>query len=553
MFYLAQAGAALQRVDTDGTVTTLSLPANVTIDPTIRGVFAVLGGVIVFAKAPTVNLIIDPNTFAVQGLAIQAPTSGPVLAAGSSTGLTGVYSEKVSFATKNANGVIINESPLSPASNPLTITNKDIVSTNIPVSANAAVNCRVLYRTAAGGTVYFKLLEIDDNVSTTITNATADAALSLLPANPNLGNAPGTSPGTRMRLLIEWQGRLWGVSDTIGERDDARYTQVGSFYQWPSANSIPSQGKGEDSFGIMAYLRRRDDLGIIKRSRIMKIIGDSPSNFQVIGLSEKIGCIAPDSVVVIRNKAYWLNDDGVYRWDDNGIVCISRDAVDDWFTTDTYFNRQRFASAFASWNAVTNAYELSIAALGSSVEDRWVSFHIDANGGQGEWLGPHRTSAFTPTSRVSLTDDDGISLGAIGGDDGYIYQQNTTAMKDIAGDDSEWSIPWKIRDRYLCPGNPNATSQFGRLALISRAETGGTLTCTPYMSKQAGSTTIDLGGIKTTTQASFAFDLTRGQQIQRRLGTGRMVSVEFEQAVIGRRGLLFGYNVGHVFEVGVRG
>ncbi len=551
MYYLVQAGASLQRVDTNGIVTTLALPTGVTIDSSVRGVFAVLGGVIVFAKASSVNLIIDPASFAVSGLGLTQPLTAPVLTAGTGTGLTGIYSAKVSYARKNANGVIINESPLSQASATLSITGKNIVYSNIPISPDGSVNCRVIYRTAAGGTVYFKLLEIDDNTATSITDGTADAALSLLPANPNLGNAPGTSPGTRMKLLIEWQGRLWGVSDTIGERDDARFTQVGSFYQWPAANSIPAQGKGEDSFGIMAYVRRRDDLGMIKRSRIMKLIGDSPSNFQVIGLSEKIGCIAPDSVVVIRNKAYWLNDDGVYRWDDNGIVCISRDDVDDWFTKDDTFNRARFANAFASWNALTNAYELSLAATGSDVEDRWVSFHIDGDNGKGAWLGPHRTTAFTPTSRVSLTDDDGISLGAIGGDDGYIYQQNTGAMMDIAGDDSEWSIAAKLRDRYLCEGNPNVTHQFGRLALVSRAETAGSLTCTAYMCR-AGATTIDMGGIKTVTQASFSFDLTRGQQIQRRLGTGRMVSVEFEQAVIGRRFLAFGYSVQNVFEVGVR-
>ena len=50
MFYLAQAGSSLQRVDPDGTVTTLTLPSGVTIDATINGIFAVLGSVNIFAK-----------------------------------------------------------------------------------------------------------------------------------------------------------------------------------------------------------------------------------------------------------------------------------------------------------------------------------------------------------------------------------------------------------------------------------------------------------------------------------------------------------------------
>ena len=35
MYYLAQAGSSVQRVDTDGTVTTLSLPSGVTTPPMI--------------------------------------------------------------------------------------------------------------------------------------------------------------------------------------------------------------------------------------------------------------------------------------------------------------------------------------------------------------------------------------------------------------------------------------------------------------------------------------------------------------------------------------
>lgn len=544
MYYLVQAGSSLQRVDTDGTVTTLTLPSGVTIDPAIRGVFAVLGGVIIFARAPSVNLIIDPDTFDVSNLGLTEPLTAPVLSVGTGTGLTGNYSAKVSFAIKNSSGVIINESPLSQASATLGVTNTNIVYSNIPVSLDAAVNCRVLYRTTAGGSVYFKLLEIDDNVVTSVTDGTADASLSLLPAEPNLGNAPGTSPGTRMRLLTEWQGRLWGVSDTPGERDDARFTEIGSFYQWPANNSIPAKGKGEDAFGIIAYVRRRDDLGMFKRNRIMKIIGDAPSNFQVIGLEEGIGCIAPDSVVVIRNKAYWLNHDGVYRWDENGVINISDADVDPWFTSDTYFNRERFQYAFASWNSQTNAYELSLAAVGSDDEDRWVAFHIDANGGKGAWLGPHLTTAFVPTSRVQLNDDDGIAINAIGAEDGYLYLQNQTITNDIEGDATVHLITAKLRDRFLHDGNPNIWHFWGRLSVMTRIESGGTLSVTPY-----------IGGVDAAAGNPMSFGLTRGQQVAPRasIGRGRLCSLEFQQAIVDRRFLLYGYELDDVHELEVRG
>jgi len=543
MYYLVQAGSSLQRVNTNGLVTTLTLPTGVTIDATVRGVFAVLGGVIVFARASSVNLIIDPATFGVSGLGLTQPLTAPVLTAGSGTGLTGIYSAKVSYARKNANGVIVNESPLSQASANLSITGKNIVYSNIPVSPDSTVNCRVIYRTTAGGAVYFKLLEIDDNTATSITDATADAALSLLPVSPDLGNAPGTSPGTRMKLLIEWKGRLWGVSDTPGERDAARFTEIGTFYKWPSDNFINAQGKGEDSFGIVAFVRRRDDLGLLKRTRINKIIGDAPSNFECLNLSEQIGCIAPDSVVVINNKAYWLNDDGVYRWDDSGVECISRATVDDWFTKDATFNRSRFSQAFASWNPLANSYELSLAAVGSEVENRWISYHIDADGGRGAWLGPHLTTAFTPTSRARLNSDDGVPTPVIGGDDGYIYHQNQTTPSDVEGDTTVHAISASVRDRYMHNGNPAMTHSWGRIAISSRIESAGTtMTVTPYV-----------GGVGAAATAAITLDLTRGFQVVRRAGVGRLCSLEFAQATAGRRFLLYGYDLLNTFYVGIRG
>ena len=545
MFYLAQAGSTLQRVDTDGTVTTLTLPDGVTIDATVRGVFAVLGGKIIFARASSVNLIIDPADFTVTGLGLEAPLTAPVLSAGTNTGLTGVYSAKVSYAIKDSNGIIINESPISQKSADLSVTNLGITYSQIPKSLDVNVNCRILWRTTAGGAVYFKLLEIDDNVTTTITNNnTADASLSLLPSPGTIANPPGTSPGTRMKLLIEWQGRLWGVSDTPGERDDARFTEIGSFYQWDENNSIPAKGKGEDSFGITAFVRRRDDLGMFKRNRIMKIIGDAPSNFQVIGLDEAIGCIAPDSVVVIRNKAYWLNHDGVYRWDENGVVNISDADVDPWFTTDTFFNRDRFQYAFASWNSQTNAYELSLAAAGSETENRWVVFHIDANGGKGAWLGPHLTTAFVPTSRVQLNDDNGISINAIGAADGYLYLQNQTTPNDIEGDAQIHLITAKLRDRFLHDGNPNIWHFWGRLSVMTRIESGGTLSVTPY-----------IGGVDAVAGNPMSMGLTRGQQVAPRaaIGIGRLCSLEFQQATVDRRFLLYGYDLRDVHELEVRG
>lgn len=539
MFYLAQGGSSLQSITSAGVVATLTLPSGVTIDATIRGRFAILAQQIVMVASPTINLWIDPFDLTVRPMGILPPVGAPTIAAGSSTGLTGAYRASVQFATKNLAGQIVNRSPITGPSISVTLANQSVLWTNIPVSPDTNVNCRILYRTAAGGTVYFEALEIDDNVTATLDENIPDASLSALPAATDLGNPPGSIAGTSLSLITEWKSRLWAVSAKYDERDEVLFTELDQFYGWNPDNSLPAYPKGEDTFGVTGLVRRRDSLGICKRNRVMKVIGSSSDDFEIIIVAEGPGCIAPDSVVVIRDKGYFLGLDGVYRWDDSGVVCISRDAVDSWFTKDDYFNRTRFQYAFGGWNPVTNAYELCLAHVGDSTENRWVSFHIDANGGKGEWLGPHLTAAFTPTVRARLENDSGLFLPSIGGTDGYIYLQNQATPSDVAASSS--AISAQVDTKFHSGKSPDVVHFWGRLSILSRIESGGTLIITPYV-----------GRIDASAGTTKSADLTLGRQILSRIGVGPLCKLSFTQATVGRRFLLYGYEIKPVFEVGVR-
>lgn len=539
MFYLAQAGSSLQAIETDGTITTLTLPSGVTIDAAIKGRFAILKQQVLFVYAGTISLWVDPRDLTVRPMHILQPLSAPTVAAGSGTGLTGNYRVGVAYGVKNIDGVIVNRSPVTGPSLSVTLSNKDLSITDIPISPSPDVNCRILYRTAAGGTDLFELIVIDDNDTTAILNTMSDTLLADQPADPNLGVAPGAVPGTALSLLVEWKSRLWGVSARYDERDDLIYTEVDQFYGWNPDNSLPAYPKGEDSFGVTGLIRRRDSLGICKRNRVLKVIGSSNDDFEVIIVHEAAGCVSADTIVVIRDKGYFLGLDGVYRWDDDGVVCISRDSVDPWFTTDDYFNRSRFPNAFAGWNPLTNAYELCLANLGDSTENRWVSFHIDANGGKGEWLGPHTTSAFTPSCRARLEDDTGLFLPCMGGTDGYIYKQNQSVYSDISGSTS--AIGTQVDTKYHSRRSPDTVNFWGQLSVLSRIESGGSLMITPYV-----------GRLNATAGAAISHDLTTGRERLRRLGVGPLCKLSFTQNTAGRRFLLYGYEISPIFEVGRR-
>ena len=536
MMYLAHAGTSLQIIKSDGTIVTLTLPTGVTLSGSFRAKTGVLGQHVVIVNAPSENLWLDTQDNTLRRLSAIPPLGSPDLSAGAATGLTGAYRVKVSFGVKNDDGTLLMETPLSPQSASVTLANTKLTISNIPISTSTDINCRRIYRTAAGGTVFFHAYDIDDNFTTTMTEALDDDSLSRLPEDPDLGNPAGAIPGERLTNIVSWKSRLWAVPARFDLRDHVIFTAADQHYAWPEENDFPAYPAGEDLFGVTGMLPRRDSLGILKRNRLLKIVGSSEADFEMIVVVEQQGCIAQESCVVIRDEGYWLAADGVYKWSDEGVVCITKKNVDPWFTSDTYFNRTYFPNAIGGYNPITNAYELGLPAVGSSVIDRWVSYHIDKD----EWLGPHLTSALTPTSRALLISDANELRPSMGASDGYIYLENQTGSQDVGA--TTTAIDAKIQTKYHSFGAPDVEHFFGHLSLLSRIESAGTtLTITPYV-----------GRLDAAAGTTLTADLTLGRERMGILGVGALCSLEFRQNTAGKRFLMYGYEIDPVFEVGKR-
>lgn len=475
MFYIAQAGSSIQIIQTDGTIyKTLTLPSGVTIATSRIGRFAVLNQQIVLVNSPTKSLWIDPSDFTVRPMVPLPPSAAVTLAAGSGTGLSGVYRVKVSFVVKDENGVTMTETRLGPASGPVTLSNTSLDITDIPKSSDSTVNCRRIYRTVAGGAVYFQMMDLDDNETTEIRGLTlADSALELLPSDPKLGNPPGSIPGTRMELVTEWRNRLWGKG--TDDPDEIRFTDLNKFYAWNAF--LLAQPKGEDSTGIVGFLRRRDELVVGKRRRLLKVTGTDEDSFDVQQIAEGVGLMAPDGGCVVRDIAYFLGTDGtVYSYGPNGVAAISNDRVDPWFKSDTYFNRSLFDQTVASYNPITDAVEFQLAAAGSSNLDRWVAYDIRRK----EWYGPHLTGKFTPTVRALLADADGNAVPVIGGSDAYIYTQNQSGASDNG---TAIAISWQTK--AFNADAPHAEKFWGKpvFHVKNQGATAGPITVTPRVGR----------------------------------------------------------------------
>lgn len=429
-FSLIQAGNALIAMKPDGSATsTITLPSGVTIsaDERVRG--AVLNRKIIIAGSPAISqpIWIRPSTLAAFKLRIVAPTA-PTLTGGAAGG---PFYGWVSFIHKIGTEVV-NESPLSPVSAQST----SAIFTSIAIPTDPSVTGRRLYRSVKNGTLPFAAHDIDDIVTTTYdTNAITDALLALNTSDPDLGTAP-----TDLDIIVAWRDRLWGRSATEGQQDNAYFTEVAQYWAWAADNFLLAQPGGEDFFGITGFIPRRDELGIAKRSRILKVIGTGiDADFDVVVVADGIGCVSNDSICVIRDIGYFLGLDGPYQFGPQGVSAIFDKRVSAWFQTDTYFNRDMFSQAVGGYNPLTSTYDLHLASAGASVLNRWISYDMKRD----EWLGPHKTDKFTPSARGLLRDDNSQYQPAIGSSDGWLYKMNQSGASDQGtGIAIDWITAW---------------------------------------------------------------------------------------------------------------
>ena len=536
-FLIAQGAGSLYKVDlSTGTATALTLPTGVTLSTTNKPQFAVLNQWVVLTNSPTRNLAIDPEG-TVRVLVPWAPAHPPSVAAGSSTGLTGAYQFKTSFVVLNSDGDLLMESPLSPASDSITFANTDASLTDIALSMDE-ISARRIYRTLAGGTAYYHLLDHDGNTGTALINGTADDSVELLPAlSDTLTAPPGTFPGIRFKCIVEWKSRLWAVADEPSLLDTIYISETNKIYAWP--NTITAHPAGQDEKGIIALAPRRNQLGILKRNGVWQIAaasggtGIATNQIQISQIGfDKAGCVAVDSVVSVNNKVYWLGNDGVYEWDDNGIKNISEESVAPWFKTATYFNRARFPNAFAKYNELRDQYELHLTPVGGSTETRWVAFNITTR----KWYGPHLTDLFTPSHAGSAFDADGLPVTLVGGTNGVIYTANSTNYRDGAST----AIDFDCYGPFHHMNAPDIEHQWLDLSMLTKVESAGTLTVTPYV-----------GRLDASAGTAISHTLTTGRESLRRLGRGPMMRLRFRHNTVNQSVSIFGYEV-PVFEMGKR-
>ena len=527
-FNLIQAGANLYSVNSAGGVSSaLTLPTGITLSKQRRPRFTRFGRYVIVVNSPSRPLSVD-DLGTVRPLTPLPPTNVPVLAGESGGALSGAFLTKQTFLFLDSVGNVIAESDYGPLpANAVTISAQYLRVSNISLSADtSAISATRLYRTTAGpGSAYFPWAKIEDNSQTLFRDDLSDAALQLISA-PSLGSAPD------LTLIAEWKGRLWGVDRQ--RFDDLRYTEAGTMYGWNANNTLPIAHIGDDRFGVTGLAPRRDVLGVGRQNRLVQVAGTTTRDIRPVGVVESIGFLAQESIATYRDVVWFLWRDGVYQWDNDGVVCVSDAAmVRTWFTSNSYFNRAMFSQAFAVFDPITLSYRLFLASAGSLAIDRWVEYSLKT----GKFYGPHKTLAFAPSSAFQLRGTDDQLYPIVGSREGFLSYDDPVR--------TDWGL-LPVSMRVVMAGHraddPDVEKYFGQVSVFTESEPDGTLDVTAL--------TGDFG--KEIAQPTMKHNLALSRERLDRVGNGKNAVLVFENNQIGQLVTIYGYEIKPVHVLGRR-
>jgi len=128
----------------------------------------------------------------------------------------------------------------------------------------------------------------------------------------------GTIPISK--FVIFHKNRLWVV-----DKDNPtllKYSDLGEYNKYTSTNIVyaPSPKSGDPITGLMVF---QDNLIIFTRKTKYVLFGDDPGNFVLRQSSGKKGAVNQASIATSPNHIYFLNDDGVYRYNGSADELVS--------------------------------------------------------------------------------------------------------------------------------------------------------------------------------------------------------------------------------------
>jgi hypothetical protein len=256
---------------------------------------------------------------AVRDMGLTDPTTAPTLGLGAAGNLTGNYYYRVSFVYSGS------ESNVGVASSVVAPTADKVELTDIPTGGTGCTQ-RKLYRTKAGGTVYYELATINNNTATIYTDDDVDALLSWKVAPTN------NTPPPKAKFVIEKDERLLYI---LPDSSDFYYSEL---YKPELSKGTSYRTVGADDGGIlMGAAIYEGDMFFYKAKKITDSDGtyyvghktyqlsgtdpDPETGDWIISIANNaVGGIAFDTIDYSVSEVLCLDDDGLYSLQRNRLL-----------------------------------------------------------------------------------------------------------------------------------------------------------------------------------------------------------------------------------------
>lgn len=250
-------------------------------------IFAISGG--------TARRIFDASS---EKWGIDAPTIAPTIAAGASTGLTGDYNAKYTYA-RQVNGTVVAESNPSPAAAAAVTLSDQSLSISWTASSDSQVTHVRVYRTLTGGTTYFFDTAVATG-TTTLDTTTEDSAVGGQVETDNDPPPGGTLVGGPF-----YNGVLFIVQNNL-----LYYSKVKRPESWPSTNFI-EVSTIQDPLRCMATFSGQPY--VLSKRHMWLVQGTGANTFFPLPFATMTGAINQYGAVGVEGHGiFHVGTDGIY-------------------------------------------------------------------------------------------------------------------------------------------------------------------------------------------------------------------------------------------------
>lgn len=410
--------------------------------------FVVLRDILYASNGVNGNLKYDGTD--VHNMGVTAPSSAATAALGAAGVLTGNYSYKITFY----NSAKAHESNPSAASNTVTASSSRIDLTGIPVSSDAQVNRRRIYRTTTGGGVWLFLAEIADNTTTIYTDNAADSTLGIQIEEFANGVPPSAA------IMEVYKGRVFSV-----QKDSSRV--------WFSKQNFPNAVHSndfrdldpDDGDAATGLRRLYGQIIAFKNDSIWNGFGDDRNTFAFERQVNGIGSVNNVGIVAIpgRNALMFVSEDGFYSYDGISEQKES-DAIDPVFKG---LNQSRLKYAYGFVYKPKNVLAWLVSDGSSTQHDLIVMYDYR----QSQWMTRPIPNTKANVAQI-IEDANNNEIFYIGGYGGHVWQGDSGQSDDGA------AIACELIDRaHPRPdSNPEMKKSFYELIVWFKPQNAVTVT-----------------------------------------------------------------------------